>query len=181
MLTAKFLRTGKGGSLAIYEVRGTSTELANFVAANYTSKGQEPAFKSEIDGTAILDNNGNKVPLLFTSYPMPGKNNWHPLYQAQSGKNKGSWSLDKENLNFDALVAKSLGADLGQSIASELAKSYTDKSVISSSAQSLLTDDDDDSSEDSEENFASSADETNASEDANLDADVPTATKKGNR
>lgn len=171
-LQAKFLRVAKAGALAIYEVRGTSNELATFVANNY--KDSKPAFKSTTDGEPILDSNGQKTPLLFTAFPMPGKNVWHPLYQTATGKNAGIFSLDKAELQFDQLMAKSLGADLGQHIASELAKSYTDKSVISSSAQSLLDDDD---SDESEENFASSADETVASEDATLDTVETTASK----
>lgn len=173
-LQAKFLRTGKGGTLAIYEVRGTSAELANFVSANYTTKDQVPAFSSNADGVAILDNNGNKSPLLFTSYPMPGRNNWHPLYQTQSGKNKGTWSLDKDALNFDILVAKSMGSDLGQAIAAESAKRYTDSTPVSSSTATMLTDDEDVVDE---EDFT-----TVASEDATMDVEeTSTAKPKANK
>lgn len=168
-LQAKFLRTGKGGTLAIYEVRGTSAELANFVSANYTTKDQVPAFSSNADGVAILDNNGNKSPLLFTSYPMPGRNNWHPLYQTQSGKNKGTWSLDKDALNFDILVAKSMGSDLGQAIAAESAKRYADSTPVSSSTATLLTDDEDVADE---EDFTAVA-----SEDATMDVEETSTTK----
>lgn len=173
-LQAKFLRTGKGGTLAIYEVRGTSAELANFVSANYTTKDQVPAFSSNADGVAILDNNGNKSPLLFTSYPMPGRNNWHPLYQTQSGKNKGTWSLDKDALNFDILVAKSMGSDLGQAIAAESAKRYADSTPVSSSTATLLTDDEDVADE---EDFTAVA-----SEDATMDVEeTSTAKPKANK
>jgi hypothetical protein len=173
-LQAKFLRTGKGGTLAVYEVRGTSTELANFVSANYTTKDQVPAFSSNADGVAILDNNGNKSPLLFTSYPMPGRNSWHPLYQTQSGKNKGTWSLDKDALNFDILVAKSMGSDLGQAIANESAKRYADSTPVSSSTATLLTDDEDVVDE---EDFT-----TVASEDATMDVEeTSTAKPKANK
>jgi hypothetical protein len=118
-LQAKFLKIGKGGALAIYEVRGTSAELSNFISNNY--KDREPVFKSTTDGKPILSD-GNKVPLYFTSYPLPGKKLWHPLYQIQMGDNAGSWTLDKSDLQFDALVAKSLGADFGQAIAAECCK-----------------------------------------------------------
>lgn len=168
-LQAKFLRTGKGGTLAIYEVRGTSAELANFVSANYTTKDQVPAFSSNADGVAILDNNGNKSPLLFTSFPMPGRERWHPLYQTQSGKNKGTWSLDKDALNFDILVAKSMGSDLGQAIAAESAKRYTDSTPVSSSTATMLTDDEDVADE---EDFTAVA-----SEDATMDVEETSTTK----
>lgn len=173
MLTAKFLKMGKGGTLAIYEVRGTSQELSNFVRNNY--KDREPVFKSTPDGKPILSN-GNKVPLYFTSYPLPGKNTWHPLYQIQMGDNAGSFTLDKSDLQFDALVAKSMGADLGQAIAAEAAKRYADSTPISSSASSLLDDED----EDSEEDFtASESDdsEVSASTDADMEV-VETTTSK---
>jgi hypothetical protein len=160
MLTAKFLKMGKGGALAIYEVHGTSTELANFVKANY--KDREPAFKSTIDGKPITDASGNKVPLYFTSYPLPGKNMKHPLYQIQMGANAGSFTLDKSDLQFETLVAKSMGADLGQAFASEAAKRYADSTPISSAASSLLDDDDDEADE---EDFTAKA-----SEDASFDA-----------
>jgi hypothetical protein len=175
MLTAKFLKMGKGGALAIYEVQGTSTELANFVKANY--KDREPAFKSTIDGKPITDSNGNKVPLYFTSYPLPGKNTKHPLYQIQAGTNAGQFTLDKSELQFDALVAKSMGADLGQAIAAKAAERYADSTPISSAASSLLDDDD----EDSEEDFTAPASEDAegvASEDATMDVVGTTTAKK---
>lgn len=173
MLTAKFLKMGKGGALAIYEVRGTSQELSNFVRNNY--KDREPVFKSTPDGKPILSN-GNKVPLYFTSYPLPGKNTWHPLYQIQMGDNAGSFTLDKSDLQFDALVAKSMGADLGQAIAAEAAKRYADSTPVSSSASSLLDDED----EADEEDFtASESDDSEivASEDATMDVVETTTTK----
>ena len=163
-LQAKFLKVGKGGTLAIYEVRGTSAELASYVANNF--KNSEPVFKSTVDGKLILSN-GNKVPLYFTSYPLPGKNMWHPLYQVQAGDNAGSWTLDKSELQFDALVAKSLGADLGQAIAAESAKRYADSTPVSSSASSLLDEEDD-----SEDDFTA-----DASEEANLETVETTAPK----
>ena len=163
-LQAKFLKVGKGGTLAIYEVRGTSTELASYVANNF--KNSEPVFKSTPDGKLIMSN-GNKVPLYFTAYPLPGRNMWHPLYQVQMGDNAGSWTLDKSELQFDALVAKSLGADLGQAIAAESAKRYADSTPVSSSASSLLDEEDD-----SEDDFTA-----DASEEANLETVETTAPK----
>lgn len=164
-LQAKFLKMGKAGSLAIYEVRGTSTELANFISGNY--KDREPAFNSTPDGKPIL-NAGNKVPLYFTSYPLPGKNTWHPLYKIQMGDNAGSFTLDKSDLQFETLVAKSLGADLGQAIAEQAAKRYADSTPISSSASSLLDEDDDTESDDSD---------LTASEDATMEVEETSTTK----
>jgi len=174
MLKAKFLKMGKGGALAIYEVQGTSSELSNFVKNNY--KDREPVFKSTPDGKPILSN-GNKTPLYFTSYPLPGKNIWHPLYQIQMGDNAGSFTLDKSDLQFDALVAKSMGADLGQAIAAEAAKRYADSTPVSSSASSLLDDDEDEADE--EDFTASESDDSEvvASEDATMDV-VETTTAK---
>lgn len=173
MLTAKFLKMGKAGALAIYEVRGTSQELSNFVRNNY--KDREPVFKSTPDGKPILSN-GNKVPLYFTSYPLPGKNTWHPLYQIQMGDNAGSFTLDKSDLQFDALVAKSMGADLGQAIAAEAAKRYADSTPISSSASSLLDDEDDADEEDFTATESEDSD-VSASTDADMDVVETTTTK----
>lgn len=166
MLTAKFLKMGKGGTLAIYEVRGTSTELANYISSNY--KDREPAFKSTPDGKPILSN-GNKVPLYFTSYPMPGKNMWHPMYQVQMGDNAGSWTLDKADLQFEMLVTKTTGGDFGQAYANAAASKYINSVEVSATASSLSDDDDED-----EEDFTSSI---SASDDAELDAVETTAPK----
>jgi hypothetical protein len=167
-LQAKFLSIGKGGTLAIYEVRGTSSELATYVASY---KDREPAFKSTKDGKPILDAKGQKTPLLFTAYPMPGKNVWHPLYQ----KADGTFTLDKQDLNFEILVSKSMGADFGQAYASEAARRYADSTSVSSTASSILSDDEEDEAD--EEDFTASA-----SEDAELDvvaeAEAPTPTAK---
>jgi hypothetical protein len=165
-LQAKFLRMGKAGALAIYEVRGTSSELANFISSNY--KNSEPVFKSTPDGEPILSN-GNKVPLLFTSYPMPGKKLWHPLYKVQGGKNAGSWTLDKEDLQFEILASKSTGGDFGQAYAAAAANKYINSIDVSSSTSALLTDD-----EDEEEDFTSSE---SASEDATMDVEETSTTK----
>jgi hypothetical protein len=176
MLTAKFLKMAKAGALAIYEVRGTSAELDNFVKSNY--KDREPVFKSTPDGKPILSN-GNKVPLYFTSYPMPGKNVWHPLYQIQMGDNAGSFTLDKSDLQFEALVSKSLGADFGQAYAAEAARRYADSTSVSSSTSSMLSDDDEEEAD--EEDFTATASEEEAevvaSEDATMDV-VETTTAK---
>ena len=167
-LQAKFMKMGKGGALAIYEVRGTSAEVSDFIKNNY--KDREPAFKSAPDGKPILDSSGNKTVLYFTSYPIPGKNMWHPMYKVLMGANAGSYTLDKSEVQFDALVAKSMGADLGQAIAAEAAKKYTSSAPISSSAASLADDDDDDTDE--EDFTASDTAEAvvAASEDADMDA-----------
>ncbi len=170
-LQAKFLKMGKGGTLAIYEVRGTSSELTNFISNNY--KDREPVFKSTPDGKPILSN-GNKTPLYFTSYPLPGKNTWHPLYQVQMGDNAGSWTLDKSELQFDALVAKSMGADLGQAIASEAAKRYADSTPVSSTTSSMLADDDEEDAD--EEDFTATA-----SEDATMEVAETATSKKANK
>ena len=165
-LQAKFLRMGKAGALAIYEVRGTSSELANFVSSNY--KNSEPVFKSTPDGEPIVSN-GNKVPLFFTSYPLPGKNLWHPLYKVQTGKNAGSWTLDKEDLQFEILASKSTGGDFGQAYAAAAANKYINSVAVSSSTSALLNDD-----EDEEEDFTSSE---SASEDATMDVEETSTTK----
>jgi hypothetical protein len=172
-LQAKFLKIGKGGTLAIYEVRGTSNELANFISNNY--KDREPIFKSSPDGKLILTS-GNKTPLYFTSYPLPGKNMWHPLYQVQMGDNAGSWTLDKSDLQFETLVSKSMGADFGQAYAAEAAKRYADSTPVSSSTSAMLSDDEDDADE---EDFTAEASEEAlvASEDATMDV-AETATSK---
>jgi hypothetical protein len=172
MLTAKFLRMGKGGALAIYEVRGTSSELDHFVKSNY--KDREPAFKSTPDGKHILSN-GNKVPLYFTSYPMPGKNMWHPLYQVQMGNNAGSFTLDKSDLQFEMLVTKASGGDFGQAYATEVAKRYADSTPVSSTTSDMLSDDDDEEAD--EEDFTATA-----SEDAELDVvEQPASKAKANK
>lgn len=160
MLTAKFLKMGKGGALAIYEVRGTSAEVSDFVKNNY--KDREPAFKSAPNGDAILDSNGNKTALYFTSYPLPGKNMWHPMYKVLMGSNAGSYTLDKADLQFEMLVTKASGGDFGQAYATEVAKRYTSSAPISSTASSLLDDEEDDTDE---EDFTAST----ASEDADMD------------
>jgi len=80
-LQAKFLNMGKNGNLAIYEVRGTSADLATYVANQFKDSPNGPAFKTTQKGELILDSKGQKIPLLFTAYPVPGMNVWHPLYQ----------------------------------------------------------------------------------------------------
>ncbi len=164
-LQAKFLNIGKGATLAIYEVRGTSSELATYVAS---FKDREPAFKSTKDGKPILDAKGQKTPLLFTAYPMPNQDAWYPLYQ----KADGTFTLDKKDLNFQILFSKSVGADYGQAYAAEAARRALDNTVVSSTASAMLSDDEEDEAD--EEDFTASA-----SEDAELDvvAEAPTAKK----
>lgn len=158
MLKAKFSKMGKGGTLAIYEVQGTSAELADFVANNFKNSPKGPAFKSNKDGEPILDANGNKTPLYFTAYPLPGKNLWHPLYQVQMGDNAGSYTLDKSEIQFESLVAKSMGADLGQAIATQMAQKYSSSAPITQSLGALSDDDDDtDESEDTSNESASAS------------------------
>jgi len=164
-LQAKFLSIGKGGTLAVYEVRGTSTELATYVASY---KDREPVFKSTKDGKLILDAKGQKTPLLFTAYPMPGMDVWHPLYL----KADGTYTLNKQELQFQMLVSKSMGADYGQAYAAEAARRALDSTSVSSTASAMLTDDEEEEAD--EEDFTASA-----SEDAELDvvAEAPTAKK----
>tara|TARA_R110000868_G_scaffold198169_2_gene444502 strand:- start:1629 stop:2183 length:555 start_codon:yes stop_codon:yes gene_type:complete len=165
-LQAKFMKMGKGGTLAIYEVRGTSADVSDFVKNNY--KDREPAFKSSPNGEPILDSSGNKVALYFTSYPMPGKNMWHPMYKVLMGDNAGSYTLDKADLQFEMLVTKSTGGDFGQAYAADAVKRYTSSAPISSSAAALADDDDDTD----EEDFTASdtAEAVTASVDADMDA-----------
>ena len=164
-LQAKFLKMGKSGALAIYEVRGTSAELATYVANNFKNSPSGPSFKSTKEGKPILDANGNKTPLYFTAYPLPGKNLWHPMYEIQMGDNAGSFTLDKQELQFEVLVSKSMGADFGQAYAAQAAQRYAQGTPVSSSASSMLTDD-----EEEDEDFTAEAEEEvfSASEDANL-------------
>ena len=163
MLKAKFSKMGKGGTLAIYEVQGTSAELTDFISNNFKDSPKGPAFKSNKDGEPILDANGNKTPLLFTGYPMPGRNLWHPLYQVQSGERAGSYTLDKQEIQFESLVAKSMGADLGQAMAQQMALKYTSSAPVTQSLSSLSDDDDD-----TEESEDSSDDTTSASAAADM-------------
>lgn len=157
MLTAKFSKMGKGGTLAIYEVRGTSTELADYVANNFKNSPKGPAFKSDSNGVAIVDANGNKTPLYFTAYPLPGKDVLHPMYQVQYGDNKGSYTLDKSEIQFDALVAKSMGSNLGDQIANQMAQKYTTSAPITQSLSALVDDDEDEDSEEESESTSVSA------------------------
>jgi hypothetical protein len=163
MLKAKFSKMGKGGTLAIYEVQGTSAELADYVANNFKNSPKGPAFKSDSNGVAIVDANGNKTPLYFTAYPLPGKDLLHPMYQVQYGDNKGSYTLDKSEIQFDALVAKSMGSNLGDQIANQMAQKYTSSAPVTQSLSALSDDDDD-----TEESEDSSDDTTSASAEADM-------------
>ena len=143
MLKAKFSKMGKGGTLAIYEVQGTSAELTDYISNNFKNSPKGPAFKTNSDGEPILDANGNKTPLYFTAYPLPGKGVLHPMYQVQYGDNKGSYTLDKSEIQFDALVAKSMGSNLGDQIANQMAQKYTSSAPVTQSLSALSDDDDD--------------------------------------
>ncbi len=96
---------------------------------------------------------------------MPGKDKWHELVQIQSGPNKGNFTLDTEELNFDKLISKSLGQDLGEHITAQLASRHT--GVVSNAPKAnsiILTDDEEDLTEESEDQTPS------ASESADMDA-----------
>lgn len=177
MLKAKFLRMAKGGTQAIYEVQGTSSELSTYVANNFKNSPQGPVYKSSINGEAILDSNGNKTPLYFTSYPMPGKHLWHPLYQVQSGKNAGSFTLDKSDLQFEILAAKTAGGDFGQEYAKQQVASFLE-APVSQSMSSLLDLDSEDGIEDDLTATATEETDESASSDAAFD-EVETTAPKG--
>lgn len=176
MLKAKFLRMAKGGTQAIYEVQGTSSELSTYVANNFKNSPNGPVYKSSINGEAIVDSNGNKTPLLFTSYPMPGKNLWHPLYQVQSGPKAGSFTLDKAELQFAMLVSKSTGGDFGQELAKQQVASFLE-APVSQSMSSLLDLDSEDGIEEDLTATATEETDESASSDAAFD-DVETTTPK---
>jgi hypothetical protein len=176
MLKAKFLRMAKGGTQAIYEVQGTSSELATYVANNFKNSPEGPVFKSTPDRKPILDANGNKTPLLFTSYPMPNKNVWYPLYQVQSGPNAGSFTLDKADLQFAMLVAKSTGGDFGQELAKQQVASFLE-APVSQSMSSLLDLDSDEADEEDLTATATEETDESASTDAEFDAVETTAPK----
>jgi hypothetical protein len=89
------------------------------------------------------------------------------LYQ----KADGTFTLDKQDLNFEILVSKGMGADFGQAYASEAARRYADSTSVSSTASSILSDDEEDEAD--EEDFTASA-----SEDAELDVVAEATTAK---
>lgn len=167
-LQAKFLNMGKNGNLAIYEVRGTSADLATYVANQFKDSPNGPAFKTTQKGELILDSKGQKIPLLFTAYPVPGMNVWHPLYQ----KADNTFTLNKQELQFQMLVSKSMGADYGQAYAAEAARRALDSTPVSSTASAMLSDDEEDEAD--EDDFTASA-----SEDAELDVVPDETTAKG--
>ena len=161
MLKAKFSKMGKGGTLAIYEVQGTSAELTDYISNNFKDAPKGPAFKSAPNGDAILDSNGNKIPLYFTAYPLPGMNVKHPLYKVQAGANIGTYTLDKSAIQFDTLVAKSMGSNLGDQIATLSAQKWVSEAPINKGLASLV-DDSDEESEDSDDTSEDTASETPA-------------------
>ena len=148
MLQAKFLRTGKGGAFAVYEVQGTSAELKSYVDSITAAGRTTPKFKTDgVDGAPVLNSNGDQIPLFFTAFPMPGKDQWHNLVQIQSGPNKGNYTLDSEELNYSKLLARTMGADLGTAIANQLASQITGVNLSSMAKSNSITlkDDDDES------------------------------------
>jgi hypothetical protein len=147
MLQAKFLRTGKGGSFAVYEVQGTSAELKSY-ADSITAAGRTTVkYKTDgVDGNPVLNSNGDQIPLFFTAFPMPGKDQWHSLVQIQSGPNKGNYTLDSEELNYSKLLARTMGADLGTAIANQLASQITGVDLSSMAKSNTITLKDDDES-----------------------------------
>jgi hypothetical protein len=150
MLTAKFMKMGKAGALAIYEVQGTSAELTDYISNNFKDAPKGPAFKSAPNGDAILDSSGNKIPLYFTAYPLPGKDLKHPLYKVQAGANIGKYTLDKSEIQYESLVAKSMGSNLGDQIATQMAQKWVSSAPINKGLASLV-DDSDDSEDDASE------------------------------
>lgn len=180
MLSAKLIRATS--KVAVYEVKGTSVELKAY-EASVTAAGQTIRYKTDgVDGPQVLNELGEPIPLFFTAFPMPGKDQWHPLAQIQSGPNKGKFTLDTEALNFDKLIAKSLGQDLGEHITAQLAQRHTGalSNAPKSSRTITLTDDDE------EDLTAESDDQTaSASESADMDAlaeqPVAKATAKTNK
>ena len=147
MLQAKFLRTGKGGSFAVYEVQGTSAELKSY-ADSITAAGRTTVkYKTDgVDGNPVLNAQGDQIPLFFTAFPMPGKDQWHNLVQIQSGPNKGQFTLDSEELNYSKLLARTMGADLGSAIANQLASQITGANLSSMAKSTTITLKDDDES-----------------------------------
>lgn len=166
MLSAKLIRATS--KVAVYEVKGTSVELKAY-EASVTASGQAIRYKTDgVDGPQVLNELGEPIPLFFTPFPMPGKDQWHQLVQIQSGPNKGKFTLDTEELNFDKLISKSLGQDLGEHISAQLATKHTGVSLNSKAPKAssvILTDDDD-------EDLTAEADDQTASASASADMDA---------
>lgn len=162
-MQAKFLNAT--ATVAIYEVRGTSSELDAY-EASITAQGRTVQYKTEHkDGPVVKDANGRPIPLFFTPFPMADTEKWHNLSVIQSGKNKGGYSFDTKQLMLDKLVAKSHGQDLGEHIVHQLATKHTGVSLNSKAPKAssiTLTDDDD-------EDLTAEADET---ESASASADM---------
>lgn len=175
MLSAKLIRATS--KVAVYEVKGTSSELKAY-EASVTASGQTIRYKTDgVDGPQVLNELGEPIPLFFTPFPMPGKDQWHPLVQIQSGPNKGKFTLDTEALNYDKLIAKSLGQDLGEHITAQLAQRHT--GVLSNAPKSrtiTLTDDDEDLTAESDDQTASAS--ASADMDALAEQPVAKATAK---
>lgn len=162
-MQAKFLNATS--KVAVYEVKGTSSELKAY-EASITAKGRTVQYKTEhMGGPVVNDANGNPIPLYFTAFPMPSKTQWYELVQIQSGPNKGNFTLDTADLAFDKLLSKSFGQDLGEHISAQLATKHTGVSLGSKAPKAssiILTDDDD-------EDLTAEADET---ESASASADM---------
>lgn len=162
-MQAKFYKATN--KVAIYTVQGTDAELAAY-AASITAQGREPQYQTEgIGGPLVKNSKGQHIPLFFTAFPMPNKDQWYNLVQIQSGPNKGNYTLDTQDLSFDRLLAKSFGKDLGDHIAGQLASKHTGVSLGSNapvSSSVILTDDDDETD--------SSETESKASASADMDA-----------
>ena len=144
-MQAKFLKATS--SVALYEVKGTSSELDAY-EASITAQGRTVQYKTERkDGPVVNDANGRPIPLYFTPFPMPSKTQWYDLTVIQSGKNKGNYTLDTSELAFDKLLSKSFGQDLGEHISAQLATKHTGVSLGSKAPKATsitLTDDEDD-------------------------------------
>ena len=187
MLQAKFVRIVKGGTLAMYELRGSSAELNNYVDS-VTALGRTVQYKTDgLDGDIVKDANGNQTPLFFTPFPMPNKEAWHEVYQIQSGKNKGGFTLDKSDLDFDMLMSKSLGQDLGVHISEQLASKHTGVSLstkatkVSSKSISLADDDDEDLTAETDDQTPSASGSANMDDLVDQDQPEAKASGKGNK
>jgi len=115
--------------------------------------------------------------LLFTSFPMPNKTQWYPLYQTLTGPNAGMFSLDKADLQFAMLVAKSTGGDFGQEFARQQVASFLE-APVSQSMSSLLDLDSEDGIEEDLTATATEETDESASSDAAFD-EVETTAPKG--
>ena len=144
-MQAKLIRAT--AKVAVYEVRGTSAEIKAY-EASITAQGRTVSYKTAgKDGPQVKNDRDEPIPLYFTPFPLPGREKWHEMVLIQSGPNKGTFTLDTDDLNFDKLMAKSLGQDLGEHISAQLATKHTGVSLNSKAPKAssiILTDDDED-------------------------------------